>query len=207
MFSITKRLFLSPVTVRVLLTLVITLPLLKYSQFRDDDYVQLGVLSGKLNYPWMGPFNLYGFISGNPHYIPGMISQGPFTWEMGVHDSDRVNFFRPLGSAFVSLTYKVFGLNPVGYTLHSISWYIAAVVFFGFLLMRIFPRTGNCRRLLAVYIALIMFAISSSNCFTVMWNAARWIIIAVTLSLAGLLAHIKWREDNWKWLGSGNLFP
>ncbi|UCH96325.1 MAG: hypothetical protein JSV88_05580 [Candidatus Aminicenantes bacterium] len=198
-FSVTKRLFLSPVACGILLSLVVTLPLLKYSQFREDDHIQLGVLSGKLNYPWMGSLNLYGFISGDPGYIPGMISQGPFTWEMGINSSLKVNFFRPLSSALMSLTYKVFGLKPLGYTLHSISWYTAAVILLGFLFMRIFPRSENHCWHPAVYIALIMFAISSSNSFTVMWNAARWIIIAVTLSLAGLLAHIKWREDNWRW--------
>ena len=196
--SVFKRVFLSPAACGIILTLVVTIPLLNYSQFREDDHIQLGVLAGKLNYPWMGPLNLYGFISGDPGYIQGMVAQGPFTWEMGINSSLKVNFFRPLSSALMAFTYNVFGLNPVGYTLHSIFWYTTAVILLGFLYMRIFPRPGNRRWYPAVYIALIMFAISSSNSFTVMWNAARWIIIAVTLSLAGLLAHIKWREDNWR---------
>jgi len=192
-----KKVLISPITVAIVLILIMTIPLLKYAQFREDDHIQLGVLSGKLDYPWMSPFNLYGFISGNPGYIPAMVYQGPFTWEMAYHGQEKVNFFRPLSSLLIALTYQVFHLHPVGYMLHNILWYIAAAIFLVFLLKRIYPRPDRGSWHLAVYIAVIMFVIFPSNTFTVMWNAARWIIVAVTLCLAGLLAHIKWREEQW----------
>jgi len=190
-----KKILLFPITWGIVAALLVTVPQLHHSQFRDDDYVQLAVLAGKVTYPWMGPFNLYGFVSGNPDHISAHIDQGPAVWSM--NPATKVNFFRPLSSALMALNYKISGLNPLGYTIHSLLWYLAAIVFLGIILFRVFPRPGGDRYHPAVYIVLVIFAVSSSHFPTVFWNASRWILVSVTFGLAGLAAHLKWREENW----------
>lgn len=191
-----KRILLFPITWGIVAALLVTVPQLQHSQFRDDDYVQLTVLAGKVAYPWMGPLNLYGFVSGNPDHVSEHISKGPSTWAM--EPTTKVNFFRPLSSALMTLNYKIFGLNPLPYSIHNLLWYLAAIFFLGILLLRVFPQPRGDRYHPAVYIVLVMFAVSASHFPAVFWNAARWILVSLTLGLAGLAAHLKWREENWR---------
>lgn len=191
-----KKILLFPITWGIVAALLVTVPQLHHSQFRDDDYVQLAVLAGKVTYPWMGPFNLYGFVSGNPDFVSEHINKGPSVWSM--NPETKVNFFRPLSSALMAINYKISGLNPLGFTIHSLLWYLAAIGFLGIILPRIFPRPRGDTYHPAVYIILIMFAVSSSHFPTVFWNASRWILVSVTFGLAGLAAHLKWREESWR---------
>ena len=100
-----KKLLLYPITWGILATLLVTIPQLHRSQFWDDDYIQLAVLAKKIDYPWMGPLNLYGFVSGNPDHLSYHISKGPSVWFM--NPRTRVNFFRPLFTALSSASLSV----------------------------------------------------------------------------------------------------
>jgi hypothetical protein len=191
-----KKVFIFPITWGIVTALLVVLPQLHHSQFRDDDYIQLAVLAGKVTYPWMGPLNLYGFVSGNPDDFPIHINKGPTLWSMD--PATKVNFLRPFSSALMALNYKISGLNPLGYTVHSLLWYLLAIFFFGLILLRMFPRPRSGLYHPAVYIILVIFAVSSSHFPTVFWNASRWILVSLTFGLAGLAAHMKWREENWK---------
>jgi hypothetical protein len=97
----------------------------------------------------------------------------------------------------MALNHRVAGLNPLGYAIHSLLWYLLAIALLGVLVMKVFPEPRGGRFHPALYPVLVMFALSSSNFSTVMWSAARWILISTTLSLAGLIAHVKWREERW----------
>lgn len=191
-----KKIFLFPVTWGILAALLVTIPQMHHSQFRDDDYVQLAVLAGKVTYPWMGCLNLYSFVSGNPADISYHIARGPSVWSM--NPATKVNFFRPLSSALMALNFMVSGLTPLGYTVHSLLWYLAAIFFLGLFLLRIFPQPRSNRFHPALYLVLVMFAVSTSHFPTLFWNAARWILVSVTFGLAGLVAHLKWREEHWR---------
>jgi hypothetical protein len=124
------------------------------------------------------------------------VAVGPSTWYQDT--SVKINFFRPLSSAAMAVNHRISGLKPLAYTLHSLGWYLALVGLFGVLVERALPDTGGTWRHPAAYIAVLMFAISSANCSTVMWSAARWLLIATTLGIVGLIAFVRWREDGWR---------
>ena len=158
-----KRVFTFPITWGIVAALLVVLPQLHHSQFRDDDYIQLSILAGKVTYPWMGPFNLYGFVSGNPDDFPIHINKGPTLWSMD--PATKVNFLRPLSSALMALNYKFSGLNPLGYTVHSLLWYLLAIFFFGLILLRMFPRPRSGLYHPAVFPHRLLECIPVDTCF------------------------------------------
>jgi hypothetical protein len=171
-------------------------PQLPSARFNTDDYSHLAVLEGIEIYRGMGPLTLYSFLNGDPDLTSERISRGPTSWT--ADPSQTITFFRPLSSALMVLNHRVSGLAPLGYAIHSLLWYVLAIVFLGLLVVRIFPRPTGERFHPSVYIALVIFALSSSNCSTVMWNASRWILVSTTLGLAAVTAHLKWREEEWR---------
>jgi len=69
-----KKIFLFPITWGIVAALLVTVPQLHHSQFRDDDYVQLAVLAGKVTSPWMGPFNdTAAFLTALPSKFAAML--------------------------------------------------------------------------------------------------------------------------------------
>ncbi len=192
----TRKILLSPVTWGIVAVLLVVVPQLRFAQFNTDDYSHLAVLEGIEIYRGMGPLTLYSFLNGDPDLMSERISRGPTTWT--ADPSQTITFFRPLSSALMVLNHRISGLAPLGYAIHSLLWYVLAILLFSRLVTRIFPRLRGGRLHPAVYLASLIFALSSSNCSTVMWNAARWILVSTTLGLAGLTAHLKWREEKWR---------
>ena len=71
-----KKIFLFPITWGIVAALLVTVPQLHHSQFRDDDYVQLAVLARKVTYPWMGPFNdTAAFLTALPSKFAAMLGE------------------------------------------------------------------------------------------------------------------------------------
>ena len=96
------------------------------------------------------------------------------------------------------MNHKICGLKPLGYVIHSLLWYIALISILGLLVRRIIPGWHGKRSHPVTYLTLIIFAFSTSHILVLFYGAARWLLIATTLALAGLLAHLKWREQGWK---------
>jgi hypothetical protein len=196
---VTKRIIRSPITWGIAAALLVVVPQLRFAQFNTDDFSHLAVLEGIETHRGMGPLSLYCFINGDPGLLSERVAEGPTTWT--ADPSQTICFFRPLPSALIALNHRISGLNPVGYAIHSLGWYVLAILLLGILAKRVFPDPRGRRFHPAIYLALVIFAFSASNCSTVMWNAARWILISTTLGLAGLVAHLRWREDGWTpWL-------
>jgi hypothetical protein len=171
-------------------------PQLRYAQFNTDDYSHLAVLEGIEIHRGMDSLTLYSFIDGNPDFVSERMARGPTTWN--ADPSATIDFFRPLSSALMTLNHEIAGLNPLGYAIHSLLWYLLAIALLGLLVTRVFPKLGSGRPHPAAYLVMVMFALSASNRSTVMWNASRWVLISTALGLAGLIAHLKWREEGWK---------
>jgi hypothetical protein len=191
-----KKIFKSPILWGIIAVLLVVVPQLNIYQFIGTDCIHIGVLEGLWGYPGMGPFTLYQFADGNPRRMSEIISRGFFPWFYS--PDHKVSFCRHLPSALIALNHKICGLKPLGYTIHSLLWYMALISLLGLLVRRIVPARQGKRYHPVTYLTLIIFAFSTSHMLIVFYVAARWLLIATTLALAGLLAHLKWREQGWK---------
>ena len=189
------RIPLPPLAWGIAAALSVALPQLRFAEFNSDDYSHLAVLEGIEIHRGMDPLHLYGFLDGSRDLVARRMAEGPTAWY--ADPSATIRFFRPLSSALMTLNHRIAGLEPLGYAIHSLLWYLLLIVLVGLLYRRVFPTPSVGGSHPGIYLALVMFALSSSNCSLVMWSATRWILISATLGLAGLTAHLKWREEGW----------
>lgn len=191
-----KKLLKSPIFWGVLAALVVTIPEVTAYDFFGSDCTHVGVLSGRMEYPGMGPLTLYRFADGNPRHMSALISAGFQPWFSTL--DRKMNMCRHLSSGFTALNYQIAGVNPVGYVLHSVLWYLVLIVLMGFLVRRIVPGSGAGATHPVSFITVIIFAVAFRNAFIITYGGARWLLITIAFGLAGLLTHIKWREEGWK---------
>jgi len=191
-----KKIFKHPSFWGILAALVIIVPQMNLFDFLGTDSLHIGVLKGSMDYPGMSSFNLYRFADGNPELMSEIVSRGYYPWFASLHW--KVIFARHLPSLLIAANYKICGMKPLGYIIHTLLWYIALIVLLGIMMDRLLrPLAGKAHHP-AAYLALIFFAFSTSHIEVVFYGAARWLFIVGTLALLALLAHLKWREDNWK---------
>jgi hypothetical protein len=189
------RLPLSPLAWGIAAALIVAVPQLRFAEFNSDDYSHLAVLEGIEIHRGMDSLHLYVFLDGSPDLVARRMAEGPTAWYSD--PSATIRFFRPLSSALLALNHRIAGLEPLGYAIHSLLWYLLLIVLVSLLYRRIFPTPSGGGSHPGTYLALVMFALSSSNCSLVMWSATRWILISATFGLAGLIAHLRWREEGW----------
>jgi len=191
-----KKILKSPIFWGIIAAFLVIVPQQNIYQFDGTDCMHIGVLEGLWDYPGMGPFNLYNFADGNPERMSAILSEGHYPWFTNLHW--KISFCRHLPSALIALNHKICGLKPLGYTIHSLLWYMALISILGLLVRRIVPGWHGKLSHPVTYLTLILFAFSTSHMLMLFYGAARWLLIAAALALAGLLAHLKWREQGWK---------
>src|SRR5215470_3916659 len=160
-----------------------------FADFMADDFMQLAVLERvSPAAAWTSRFDLYNISDGIPEHVRAMQDAGLFPWFAGPRFA--LTFFRPLTSAFLWLDHSMFGLHPVGYRLDGVLWSLALTASVGWILCRALPgRTGTLATLIFV-----LSGIQAVFC----WSAARHVVMAAALGFAGLVAHLRWREDGWQ---------
>ena len=159
------------------------------ADFMADDFMQLAVLERvSPAAAWTSRFDLYNISDGIPEHVRAMQDAGLFPWFAGPRFA--LTFFRPLTSAFLWLDHSMFGLHPAGYRLDGVLWSLALAASVGWILCRALPgRTGTLATLIFV-----LSGIQAVFC----WSAARHVVMAAALGFAGLVAHVRWREDGWQ---------
>jgi len=180
---------LSPTFVALFAALLLTALQLPASRFSKDDWFQIATLEGISSFT-SAPWNLYMFVDGGQRHT----NEGPVPW----YATAKVTFFRPLSSGLLALDHKVFGLNSLGYSVHTILWYLATIASLGLLVGRVLRASEGKRTHPAAYLALVIFAVAANHWATVMYIAARYLLVTTTLALLGLVAHMKWREEGWR---------
>jgi hypothetical protein len=180
---------LSPIKWAILVTVVFGAVQLPFSSFMADDFMQLGILEGVSPSTGLGPMDVYTLADGDPAHMRTLKDIGAFQW---FWDPEfKAKFFRPLSSVLLIVDHEIFGLNPIGYSLHNILWFAALIIAAGFLMQRAVP--GRISSL-----AIVIFSISGIHWYVVYWTAARHIIVAASIGLWSLLAYTKWREQGWE---------
>lgn len=156
--------------------------------FFADDYFFLMVLEGKslIN---AHAFDMYRFVSDDPEIRNILHQDGYCPW--WTLPALRINFFRPLSSLLWKIDYQLFGHNAVGYHLHSILWFFIFLLGLGKIYQKcLTPRMGA--------LALLIYTLSSSYAWSVIWLSNRNALIGATPVLWGLYAHICYRQDQWR---------
>ncbi len=180
---------ISPVKWAILVTIVFAAVQLPFASFMADDFMQLGILEGVSPCTWLGPMDVYTLADGNPVHMRTLKDSGAFQW---FWDPEfKAKFFRPLSSVLLIMDHEIFGLNPIGYSIHNLLWFACLIIAAGFLMQRVVP--GRISSL-----AMVIFSISGIHWYVVYWTAARHILVAASIGLWSLLAYTKWREQDWK---------
>lgn len=171
--------------------LLLSVPMLG-AGFVTDDYVYLGVLSGR---PPPGPlpntpYDLFRYVDGNPETLRQLVTRGVYPW--WTLPELRLAFWRPLSSALIVVDHHLFGMRAAGYQLHSVLWYLAAVAVAGLLYRRLLPG-------LAAGVAVLLFAIDDAHAVPVGWISNRNALVSAVPAMLGLWLHLEWRERGRAW--------
>jgi len=170
----------------ILVGLLVALPTLAFGLFLDD-YVHLLTLEGKTTIA--SPRDLFLFASGDPQELQQYVQQGPYPWftlpELKVH------FFRPLTSLTMLLDHQLFDHWIPGYHLHSILWYLLAML--GAWLIFRSTLAGSIGVL-----ALLLFAVDESHLIPIGWWSNRNAVVAAAPVFFGIAAYLRYREKGWR---------
>jgi hypothetical protein len=155
------------------------------ADFFADDGVMVLRLEGSAPAPIPGPFHLYTFVSGTPKERHVLVDHGPLPW--WTSERLRISFFRPLSSALFAADQRIAGRRPLLYHLHTIAWYVAAVLAAGALLRRLLPAREAVT-------AALLFAASPAHWIIAAWPSARHVAVSGTFALLAIALHLRGRE-------------
>jgi len=176
-----------------LLSVLLASPAL-LADFYCDDQAMVLTIEGIAPAPVPGPFHLYSFMTGAPGERDWLVSQSSLPWWSV--DGIRLAFFRPLSSALLVFDHALAGRHPLAYHLHSMAWYILAVLAAALLFRRLLPEREAA-------LAALLFTVSPAHWMAVAWPSARHDAISGALCAFALLLHVEARErraDGSRWL-------
>jgi hypothetical protein len=171
----------------VLLALAVCIPGL-FSGYFLDDYFHIATIEGAKT-PG-APFALFRFSDGSTETVREYKESGPFPWFM--LPDIKLHFFRPLSSATHVLDHAVFPESAFLQHLQSGLWYALLVLAAGLVYRRSLPPQ------LALF-AIVIFAVDEAHWIPSIWLAARNALAATAPALLGVVAHLRWRENGWRW--------
>jgi hypothetical protein len=159
-----------------LLAVVFSLPSV-VADFYCDDQIMVLRLEGTAPSPVPGPFSLYTFASGAADQRARFVEHGGFPW--WTSDGLRLAFFRPLSSALFALDHALAGRHPLPYHLHSLAWYVLAVIAAALLFRRLLPERE-------AMIAALLFAVAPAHWMLAAWPSARHVAVSGAFGLASI---------------------
>lgn len=158
-----------------------------FAGFFIDDYLHLLTVDGKFHLA--SPFDVFRFAGGDKAETMKYMQHGPLPWLTDPNIS--LHFFRPLSSALMVLDRKLFGEIEFLYHLHSLLWYVGLTALVGLLFKRCIGP--------AALLAMLLFALDEAHFIPAGWWSNRNALVAIAPAVAGLLAHMRWREEGWRW--------
>src|SRR5688572_16273418 len=163
--------------------LIVFLPAI-LSPFFLDDYLHASMAEG--TFPAKrSAFDFYNFVDDGDRAV--LVERGLVPW--WASPNLTIRFFRPLSSALLYLDHKVFGHEALPMHLHSLVWWVLAVV-----IARSRFRASFSPRVAAI--ATAIFALAPCHAMPLAWLANREALVSIVFGLLALGAYTKWREEN-----------
>jgi hypothetical protein len=159
---------------------LVFLPALRSPLFLDD-HLQGAMVEG--TFPAArSPFNLYDFINDADRAT--LTARGLLPWWS--EPTLTLRFFRPLSSALLWIDHRVFSHAALPMHLHSLVWWVLAVLSIRALYSRLFsPRV--------VLLATSIFALAPCHALPLAWVANRETLLSLTFGALALAAQARWR--------------
>lgn len=159
--------------------------------FGMDDYAQLGMLDGVYPVP-RAPWDLFSFSKGDPAEVHTLMSKGSLAWWS--HPELKLCALRPTSSLLMALDVQLFGHAAVWHHVHTLVWWALMVLAAAALLRRVLPLRWAA-------LALALYVLDECHTYPIGWLANRNALISATFAFLALHAHIRHREDGWRWGG------
>jgi hypothetical protein len=156
-----------------------------YNGFFSDDMVAMAMAQGAYASP-RAPLDLFDFVDGSALDQVRLMNFGSLPW--WTVDRLRMRMLRPLASALSQVDQRLFGKNALPYHVHSMLWWVALLLAAAALFRRLFSPP-------LAAISLLLFALEEGQTLNLGWLASRGALVAMTFTLLGLLAHLRWRRD------------
>ena len=142
------------------------------------------------------PLDVFVFASGDPIDNARLRDAGVFPWWSD--PALRLSFMRPISSATHALDHALWPDSAPAQLAQNLVWLGLALV-----VAWLFFRRFTTVRWIAV-LALALYAFDDARGPVVGWIANRNALIALVLAVPALLAHDRWRRDDWtagRWVG------
>jgi hypothetical protein len=149
-----------------------------------DDYLHSAMARGSFPVP-RAPWDLYDFVDDGDR--AALFQRGLLPWWSD--PKITIRFFRPLSSALLFLDHRVFGTHPFPMHVHSLLWWMAAVLS----VRALFDKVLASKR--AVFVATLVFALAPCHAVPLAWLANREVLLALTFGALALPAYARFREE------------
>jgi hypothetical protein len=158
------------------------------SGFQFDDHVHRLSLRGDTGLP-LGETplrDLYTFAPADPEALRSFREYGLVPWWTPL--SMRLYFFRPVAAATHLIDYALWGDQPIFSHAHSLLWLAALIGSVGLLYRELFAERWQAG------LATLLFSVEDAHALPAAWIAQRNGLIAATLGVLALIAHVRWRR-------------
>jgi hypothetical protein len=132
-----------------------------------------------------GPFDLYNFVDDSNRQA--LLEHGLLPWWS--HPQITIRFFRPLSSALLWSDHRLFGSHALPMHVHSLLWWLFAVVSVRTLARRLFPSAR------VQLFATAIFALAPCHVVPLAWLANREVLLALSFGALGLHSYARWRHE------------
>ncbi len=178
----------------LLLAVVLALPSLSSGLIADDHYIFAHLHDNTL-LPSLGHYpglELFSISDGEPATVQYLVSQGVLPWWSDLHF--KFHQWRPLAAWSHWLDDRLWPGQLWLMHAHQLIWFGLLLCLVLTLYRRLLPEPGLAT------LAFALYALSANFSQTITWLAARNTLMATTLGIATLLAHIHGRNtDNHHW--------
>ncbi len=129
-------------------------------------------------------FDLYAFVDDGDRQA--LLDHGLLPWWS--HPQITIRFFRPLSSALLFLDHRAFGAHPFPMHVHSLVWWLFAVLALRAFVRRLFPSAR------VELMATAIFALAPCHAVPLAWIANREVLVALTFGVLALPRYADFRR-------------